>query len=203
MNNLFIPKPHEVKLMGAWQRITWSIITSYSTKTVEEEIIKKENFHKYHAVLGWEQTSYFKFPWGHSLYTDVYFSSFFSKRSASELERERRWRSINPPRISFLSRALDGIWRENRGSVNRLLSTLTLQAVATYISYACLQRKKRWTNSAVSYFCRVIYNINFFCIFHLQSWFRLYYFLLWTRIKTTRSLVLYKKTYLVKNYLWF
>ena len=112
---------------------------------------------------------------------------------ASERERERRWRSINPPRISFLSRALDGIWRENRGSVNRLLSTLTLQAVATYISHACLQRKKRWTNSAVWYFCRVIFNINFFCIFHLQSWFRLYYFLLWTRIKTTRSLVLYKK----------
>ena len=26
-----------------------------------------------------------------------------------------RWRSINPPRFDFLSRALDGLWRENRG----------------------------------------------------------------------------------------
>lgn len=31
-----------------------------------------------------------------------------------------RWRSINPPPVYFLSRVLDGLWRQNRGSVNRL-----------------------------------------------------------------------------------
>ena len=63
------------------------------------------------------------------LYTDLvlFFFLFFSKTSASARERKIllppllppvRWRSINPLRFFILSPALDGLWRENRGSVN-------------------------------------------------------------------------------------
>ena len=55
-----------------------------------------------------------------------------SKRARTSAEREKekertsptttplRWRSINPPAVYILSPALDGLWRENRGSVSRL-----------------------------------------------------------------------------------
>ena len=63
-----------------------------------------------------------------SLYTDValFFFSFFSKTTASA----RLFSSLSPPHplalsvsksppvFVFLSRALDGLWRENRGSIN-------------------------------------------------------------------------------------
>ena len=57
---------------------------------------------------------------GASLYTGValFFFSFFWETSASARATPLHWRSITPPRF-FLSRALDGLWRENRGSVNR------------------------------------------------------------------------------------
>ena len=76
-----------------------------------------------------------------SLYTDVvlFFFSFLSEISASARERKKfqlipsilffphlyplRWRSTNPPRFLFLSRALDGLWRGTRGSLNRLFQT--------------------------------------------------------------------------------
>ena len=72
-----------------------------------------------------------------SLYTAVVLSffSFLSVISASARERKKFqlipsilffphlyplcWRSTNPPRFLFLSRALDGLWREIRGSLNR------------------------------------------------------------------------------------
>ena len=88
-----------------------------------------------------------------SLYTDVdlFFFSLFWKTSAcarkknntTENKRHERlltplcWRSINPPwgspMVYFLSRALDGIWRENRGSVNRLPFSLPLLSAIIYI----------------------------------------------------------------------
>ena len=40
--------------------------------------------------------------------------------SSSPISTSLRWRSMNPPVFYFLSRALDGLWRENRGSVKRL-----------------------------------------------------------------------------------
>ena len=59
-----------------------------------------------------------------SLYTDfvLFFFSLFSKTFPSTTLL--RWWSINPPRFYFLSPALDGLRRENRGSVNRLLATV-------------------------------------------------------------------------------
>ena len=72
-----------------------------------------------------------------SLYTAVVLSffSFLSVISAGARERKKfqlipsilfflhlyplRWRSTNPPRFLFLSRPLDGLWRDIRGSLNR------------------------------------------------------------------------------------
>ena len=55
-----------------------------------------------------------------SLYTVVvlFFFSFFSKTSSNA--RERAAAVNKSPAVYILSRALDGRWRENRGSVNRL-----------------------------------------------------------------------------------
>ena len=55
-----------------------------------------------------------------SLYTVVvlFFFSFFSITSSSA--RERAAAVNKSPAVYILSRALDGLWRENRGSVNRL-----------------------------------------------------------------------------------
>ena len=72
-----------------------------------------------------------------SLYTDVvlFFFSFFSKTSASWPAKQARetfphhyplaLAVIKSPAVYILSPALDGLWRENRRSVNRLNQTLT------------------------------------------------------------------------------
>ena len=65
-----------------------------------------------------------------SLYTDVvlfFFSSFWKTSACSRARRAREKEkypfalAVNKsPAVYFLSRALDGLWRENRGSVKRL-----------------------------------------------------------------------------------
>ena len=56
---------------------------------------------------------------------------YFSFRSFRKHRQEREnWQSINLPRFIFLSHALDGLWRQNRGSVNRLMAVVQATASA-------------------------------------------------------------------------
>ena len=56
---------------------------------------------------------------------------YFSFRSFRKHRQEcENWQSINLPRFIFLSHALDGLWRQNRGSVNRLMAVVQATASA-------------------------------------------------------------------------
>ena len=85
------------------------------------------------------------FWYGRSLYTDVvlFFFSFFWRTSACARVRRAREReeekknhpypfalAVNKsPAVYLLSRALEGLWRENRGAVNRRVRTFSIQTV--------------------------------------------------------------------------
>ena len=85
------------------------------------------------------------FWYGRSLYTDVvlFFFSFFWRTSACARVRRAREREkekqITPPpfalavnkspAVYLLSRALEGLWRENRGAVNKRARTFSIQTV--------------------------------------------------------------------------
>ena len=88
-----------------------------------------------------------------SLYTDVvlFFFSFFWKTSACARARARASESFphpypfvlavnKSPTVYFLSRTFDGLWRENRGSVNRVTK-------CKHMTILCRSKPRRYTQA--------------------------------------------------------
>ena len=83
------------------------------------------------------------------MFTDRLFSS-------SPAITSLRWRSINPSRSFFLSRALEGLRRENRGSVNRLgeFMSSTKRKIEHFHAIVAQQRQKIYVKKCAAVFCR-------------------------------------------------
>ena len=83
------------------------------------------------------------------MFTDRLFSS-------SPTITSLRWRSINPSPFFFLSRALEGLRRENRGSVNWLgeFRSSTKRKVEHFHTIVAQQRQKTYVKKCAAVFCR-------------------------------------------------